>query len=304
MTLTGPSPLVSAAATFLNDLGLLRFARSPTAAFLGLQNDFDAHLARAPYLNISLAPAKAALIHLVPVFSNEATRLAPTPVSLGPLLIVPSGTIKILGVLVDDRFTFTSHVNSVASWLSQITIRLKCIARAKDLSPPAMHHVATITAIATMLWGSSTWWNGTQAILNRLLLAHHSLALAVCQAKSFTRRASLYCDSGLALLDLLFNQASQSYSIHILFYQPVHLITHRLFEAMRAAPGLVYPQGTGLAGTTALLLPLNIGPRVGPSHSPWLNRLSTPCLAALKRAPTDNLLRLWKAHYPCGNASP
>lgn len=167
-----------------------------------------------------------------------------------------------------------------------------------------MHHVAIVTAIPTMLWGSPTWWNGTQAIVDRLLPAYHSLARSVCQAKSFTRRASLYCDSGLPPLDLLLDQTSQRYGIRILLYSPAHPLAARLFEALRLAPSRVFPHGTGLVRIATLLYKLNVFTNLGPSHAIWLSSLSPAQRSALHRSPTDILLRLWQTRYPTGNPSP
>lgn len=98
----GPLPPVAATTTFVLDIGLLRGARSSTEVFVPLQDVLDFWLAWAPLLTIQLAIAKAAIIHLVPVFSNIATPMPPMPVQVGVLTIAATRAPKILRVLVDD----------------------------------------------------------------------------------------------------------------------------------------------------------------------------------------------------------
>lgn len=100
MTPTGPPPQLTSTATFVDNLGLLRGARSPATVSALLQLDLDARLARAPLLNITLAPAKAALIHITP--THVVKHLTPTPVQLGAFTIQPTASIMVLGVIVDD----------------------------------------------------------------------------------------------------------------------------------------------------------------------------------------------------------
>lgn len=173
-----------------------------------LQSDLDAHLDQAHFLNIQLAPAKPDLLHLTPLTSNRPLTHALPPILLGPHPVLHSPAIKILRVWVDQQLSFSKHIYSAPAKLLQSAGRLKAITGAKDLSPGAIYHVASTTVIPAMLWGSSTWWNGTRAILNQLTPAYHSLAWAVCQAKSFNSKIALLRDSGFLPLDLLLDQAS------------------------------------------------------------------------------------------------
>lgn len=143
-----------------------------------------------------------------------------------------------------------------------------------------------------MLWGSPTWLNGTRAILDRLLPTYHSLARSICQAKSFTCRASLSCDSGLLPLDWLHEEASQRYGIRVLLYSPAHPLASRLFEALSLAPSQVFPQGTGLVRIAALLHQLNIASNLDPSNGAWLAQLSPTQCAALRCSAANALLHL------------
>lgn len=59
-----------------------------------------------------------------------------------------------------------------------------------------------------MLRESPSWWNGSEADLDRLSLAYHFLARVVCQAKSYTPKEAQLPDSGFPPLDLLLDQAS------------------------------------------------------------------------------------------------
>lgn len=102
-----------------------------------------------------------------------------------PHPVTHSLAINIVGVWVEHRLAVSKHVNLAACKMSQSTLCLKIIARAKDLSPVPMYHVATCRAIHTMLWDSSSWWTGARPVKDRLTPAYHSLDRSVCQAKSY-----------------------------------------------------------------------------------------------------------------------
>lgn len=200
-------------------------------------------------LVIQLAPAKADLLHLIPLSSQSL--VAPEVITVGATPISGKISIKILGIWVDQRLSFSKHVDLAAFKLAQNAACLKAIARSKDLSPAAMYHVATATAIPTMLWGSPTWWTGALSVIDHLAPAYHSLARSICQAKSYTRTSMLLYDAGLPPLDLLLDQASQRYGIRILLYDPPHPLAGTLFEALRQAAGApLVSQSTGLRPIT------------------------------------------------------
>lgn len=167
-----------------------------------------------------MTPAKADLLHLIPLSSYRLPPVDAPPILLGTYRVPYRPAIKTLAVWVDHRLSFSKHVHSVASKLSQSVARLKSIARAKDLSPEAMHHVAFTTAISAILWDFPPWWNSSRAVLNRLTPAYHSLSRAICQAKRFTCKRDLLRDSGFPHLDLLLDHASQSSGIRVLLCDP------------------------------------------------------------------------------------
>lgn len=70
MTPPGPRPLGTARATLVDNIGLLRGAPDVPPVISLLQDALDPRFERARILYIRLAPAKADLLHLVPLTSN------------------------------------------------------------------------------------------------------------------------------------------------------------------------------------------------------------------------------------------
>lgn len=115
--------------------------------------------------------------------------------------------------------------------------------------------------------GSASWWTGSRAVLDGLMPAYHSLAQAVCQAKSFTRKYALLRDPGFPPLDLLHDCATQHHGIQILLSDPPHPLVHVLFEVLRLATSTApVPKNTGLFRIVTLLHQVQVFSSLGPSH--------------------------------------
>lgn len=71
MTPLAPRLALSACATFVDNLVLLRAAPTIPLTISLLLNDIVARLDRAQFLNIRMAPAKVDLLHMIPLSSRR-----------------------------------------------------------------------------------------------------------------------------------------------------------------------------------------------------------------------------------------
>lgn len=135
-------------------------------------------------------------------------------------------------------------------------------------------------------------------ILGRVKLfytAYHSLAQAVCLAKSFTCKHDLLHDSDFSSLELLLDQESQQYGMRILLSDPPHPLAHALFEALLLAISAVpVAQATGLTCIAILLHQLTLITFFGPSHEAWLPRCSATHRQSLRRLHWTQIIRASK----------
>lgn len=73
MTPPAPCLALTACATFVDDLSLLRVVPDIPTVVTQRQSDIDARLHRAQYLKIHLTPAKADLVHIIRLMSSRTT---------------------------------------------------------------------------------------------------------------------------------------------------------------------------------------------------------------------------------------
>lgn len=85
-----------------------------------------------------MAPAKADLLHMIPLTSSSSIPVDSSPVMLEPHPVRHSPAIKLLGDGVDYHLYFSKHGDLAASKMDQFAACLKTIARVKNLSPLSM----------------------------------------------------------------------------------------------------------------------------------------------------------------------
>lgn len=118
-----------------------------------IQKEIDHHSEWAARCNLRLNPTKTAEI----VFCRKGT--ASPPPNLG---IQRQDSIKILGVTVDNKRTFSDHIACTLQTCHQNLIALK-IMRNYGLSAPILRTVFKCTVISRLLYASPAWWGYTTA---------------------------------------------------------------------------------------------------------------------------------------------
>src|SRR6218665_3800972 len=81
-------------------------------------------------------------------------------------------TLKVLGVLLNARFTMTDHVSQVLNTCSSSLFALRLL-RTHGLQPQELHLVARATTVAFNLYATPAWWGfageGDRLRLERLI---------------------------------------------------------------------------------------------------------------------------------------
>src|SRR6218665_518809 len=81
-------------------------------------------------------------------------------------------TLKVLGVLLNPRFTMTDHISQVLNTCSSSMFALRLL-RTHSLQPQELHLVARATILASILYATPEWWGfageGDRLHLERLM---------------------------------------------------------------------------------------------------------------------------------------
>jgi hypothetical protein len=126
----------------------------PFSNVLSIQAELDHHSQWAGQCNLKLNPAKTSEI----VFSRKG--LQSPPINPG---ITRLQTTKILGVIVDNRLTFTDHVDSVVTKCNQSLFALRLM-RQHGMSQQSLQSVFKATSIPKLLYASPSWWGFTSRV--------------------------------------------------------------------------------------------------------------------------------------------
>lgn len=102
--------LMAGETCYVDDAVLLQEATSTTLARSVMQERIDRKLTRAKELNVMYAPGKSELMHLIPKTNKLKPNEPGQGITMGPLVIQPSLAIKSLGILIDHRLSFRSHI--------------------------------------------------------------------------------------------------------------------------------------------------------------------------------------------------
>lgn len=121
------------------------------------------HSAWAAEQNLKLNLAKTSEI----VFSSKRSKAPPPPLNSG---VDRVSTLKILGVLVDDRLTFLSHVTETVKNCSQSLFALRTL-RHHGLPDKALYLTFSSKLLSKLTYASPAWWGFISAASNDQLEA-------------------------------------------------------------------------------------------------------------------------------------
>ena len=122
----GCQPAAIQDTSYVDDVNCLALGKSLISVTRLLQDRTNLQLERARHLRITFAPGKSDLVHFIPPTSNKKPpsstegRPAGTTVILSSPSgtttdILPSASIRYLGVTIDERLSFCPHVLDTAA---------------------------------------------------------------------------------------------------------------------------------------------------------------------------------------------
>jgi len=120
----------------------------PASNVSSIPDELAHHSAWAEKCNLKLNPNKTAEI----VFTRKGHKLPPPNPG-----IIRSDSIKILGVTVDNRLSFTEHVNTVVTKCNQSLYALRLM-RQHGMQQNALQAVFKATSVSKLLYAAPSWW--------------------------------------------------------------------------------------------------------------------------------------------------
>jgi hypothetical protein len=162
--------------SYVDDDGALQLSDSQVGAVHRLEQRMNQRLERGSILNLPYDLGKSGLIHFWPNRNNQrpTDRTIQPSITINNVSIMPTATLKHLGVYLDDSLTFHHHVDQAVSE------GYKCLAKFtrlrhqyRGLSTYTALHLIRAALLPKMLWASPVWWTGSPYILNRLEPMYH-----------------------------------------------------------------------------------------------------------------------------------
>lgn len=135
-------------------------ATSTTIACRPLQRRLDQKLERPSYLNIRLAPSKIEMMHLIPLTSKHKPNESTEAIKLCDQAILPSNTIRSLGVPFDHRLSIHAQAAATGAKTRSLVSLLAKVSKRKGASLVALHNLvptAIISRHAVGIGGMVDW---------------------------------------------------------------------------------------------------------------------------------------------------
>ena len=182
---------------------------------------------------MTFAVNNSELLQIIPVNTNSRfkqesrnTALSYQSTDLKTITIMPSPTIKYLGVILDESLTFSLHAKAAAAKGLQALGSVRYLRKSSWGIPSHIAHLITFSAILPkMLWASPTWWNGKPGVIDPLNLTYNIIARWITGLPSNTRITKLLQAAHLPPLELYLYYLSAPYAIPILFLPGGHHLT-------------------------------------------------------------------------------
>lgn len=198
------------------------------------------------------------------VVTKKRKLKSPTLIMDGkPLLI--GRTIKVLGVVIDDKLSWHSHVDYACAKTAKMAKTITKIAREGwGLSPEVINilyrgAVEPMLAYAAPVWSQAT---NKRTVIRKLTAAQRPFLLKCTRAYRTTANTAISAIAGISPLDLRVKQISQVYAVKKTHKLRGHLPSDRRLEAQIAVADLPHP---------ALRLPAKVtieGSRTSPPKAP------------------------------------
>lgn len=138
---------------------------TPKTATMALQLRLDKQISRAKPLGLQYNPSKGELIHLLPRRIPHRTLKS---IVQGNYTIASSETIKLLGIIINNKLSFRQQVAAATTKTQLIRPFLQRIAFPQGASMEWLHHLANTLPSPTLTWGSEVWWTGARHILDNM----------------------------------------------------------------------------------------------------------------------------------------
>lgn len=162
---------------------------------------------RAEELKVN--PLKTTIV----TFTNRRINDDETKLRLFGVEIIPKKEVKYLGVILDKRLLFKSHVEKITIKASKLLWATKRVVGQKWGITPKVAHWLYVTVIRPILtYASPIWWQITKAATNRSLLqsVQRQALLTITGAMSSTPTSAMEAILGLAPLDLVIKAEARS----------------------------------------------------------------------------------------------
>ncbi|CAF4921525.1 unnamed protein product [Pieris macdunnoughi] len=199
------------AQAFADDVVLL-FESNTALETEKLANDALTQICEWGHKNkLRFAPAKTKAMLMTNKLKYDTPRL-----NMGGTPIHMSNSVKILGLTIDHKITFSDHINAACNKAIGLYKQVSKAARVSwGLSPEIIKIIYTAVVEPIVLYAANAWADAANKayIIKKLDTVQRSFAIKICRAYRTTPLSSLRVLSGLLPLDLRAHENKTLYEI-------------------------------------------------------------------------------------------
>lgn len=159
---------------------------------------------------------------MIPMTSKLNPNVPDQAIRLYSQTIEPQKSLKSLSVIIDHRASFRIHVAKASNSARGTMGMIAKVTKLRGVSPGAIHHPITSTAIPALLWGSEAWWTGATHVVSGISPTYNSFARLITGLPRLTHIPELLPEVGLPPIAPLFAKQSRQYGMRILLADDIY----------------------------------------------------------------------------------
>lgn len=136
---------------YVDDEIISQGAQTTETARREQKSRLNERISRAIPLNITFAPKKCELMHMIPITSKLNPNTPEQSIRRKGKAIEPQKCLKSLGVIIDHRISFRIHVAKASNSAKKAMGMIAKVIKLRGVSPGAIHHLVTTTAIPALM---------------------------------------------------------------------------------------------------------------------------------------------------------
>src|SRR6266480_4925055 len=214
--------------SFVNDIGLVVSSKSIEENCIQLQKLAENLLLKQEQNCMQFDTDKIELIHFHSK-RNFDLKNEKHSVKVGETIFQPKEVVKYLGVWLDSKLSFKSHVEKKIALAKKMLMKIERLSNTeRELSFQAMRqlYIACIFSVAD--YGVSVWWNNQKHLLEKFQKLQNQALRRILEVFKTSSVSVMEIEVSLPSLKVRFNKICKNYALRTLQMHENHSIRLRV----------------------------------------------------------------------------